>query len=183
MIGSPRFAMLCGAVATLCVASAAGIAVLPASASVPPLPRAAFDSALAIATPDLGQVDAQVSTMVSQNIFSASRSAPATRWSPPGLETAPPPDMPAIEPTASPSVTADSTMVSDEVPALYGTVVGEGAPRALLRLAPSDVAPRLYAVGERHGGWRVVSIDQRRVVLAGSAGTRTLRLPERPEQR
>ena len=71
----------------------------------------------------------------------------------------------------------------DGVPALFGTVVGEnGVVMALLHLNPADPGPRLYAVGERDGGYRVVSIAPRVVILNGPQGRVSLRLPdeERP---
>ncbi len=68
-------------------------------------------------------------------------------------------------------------------PVLIGTAVSErpGETRALLQLLESDPTPRLYGVGDRAGGFTVVSIDARAVVLNGPRGRVVLRLPENEE--
>ena len=83
-----------------------------------------------------------------------------------------------VDPYApSPSVGAGFT------PELIGTAVSErpGETRALLRLLANDATPRLYSVGDRAGGYSVVSIDARAVVLSGPRGRVVLRLPENEE--
>ena len=61
-------------------------------------------------------------------------------------------------------------------PVLLGTVVGGRGTQALLQLDPLSGPARLYAVGDRDGGYLVVSIAPRSVVLAGPRGRVTLRL-------
>ncbi|MCU0647706.1 MAG: hypothetical protein MUF00_06905 [Gemmatimonadaceae bacterium] len=182
MIGSPRVVRSCGALAVVGAVAAAGVALLPASVTVAAAPPMASDSARAGEIAHTAAVDTLVTVVIDENIFSATRRAPATRWSAPGLDTAPPPDMPATDSAVSTMLPADSAALADPVPALYGTVVGDGAPRALLRLSPNDGAPRLYGIGDRHGGWRVVAISPRRVVLASRDGSRTVRLPDTEER-
>jgi hypothetical protein len=77
---------------------------------------------------------------------------------------------------------AQST-TSSFMPELIGTMVSEKPvdTRALLRLLASDPTPRLYAVGDKAGGYSVVSIDARSVVLSGPRGRVVLRLPENEE--
>lgn len=83
---------------------------------------------------------------------------------------------------AEPGATPADSAAGITVPALLGTVVGDGSVLALLHLSPADQGPRLYAVGERGGRYRVVSITPRAVILHGPQGRVTLRLPdeERP---
>ena len=78
---------------------------------------------------------------------------------------------------------SSSPMVSSFTPELIGTAVSSkpGETKALLRLLASDPTPRLYAVGDRAGGYSVVSIDARAVVLSGARGRVVLRLPENEE--
>lgn len=117
--------------------------------------------------------------IVVANVFSTRRTPPRSRYSP---------SDDAMD--ASGEMPADSTLAPDDpdlgqgmrVPALFGTVVGINGTLALLQLDPTATGPRLYAVGERDGGYRVVSIAPRAVVLTGSRGRVTLRL-DREEER
>lgn len=84
-------------------------------------------------------------------------------------------DSPSVV-SMSPSVSGDgATGTGDAMPALYGIVAIEGVRHALLGLR-GDEPPRLFAVGDRHAGYRVSAIESDRVVLATSRGSRTLRL-------
>ena len=132
-------------------------------------------------------VDSTVAGIVRGNVFSASRRAPATRFMPPSGD----PSMAAVAETTgaetgaggypspasvAPSVSGDGAAgTGDAVPALYGIVAIEGVRHALLALR-GDEPPRLFAVGDRHAGYRVSAIESDRVVLATSRGSRTLRL-------
>ena len=107
--------------------------------------------------------------IVRTNLFSASRREPSSRFTAPGVETAPP--------TAF--VPADSGGPPDDAeagPRLFGIVSSAGARRALLQLGGAGAPPRLLREGESYAGVRVVRIAGDRVVLSGSTGTRTLRL-------
>jgi hypothetical protein len=174
MIASPGFALAARIVAALSFAAAIAAVILPPDARVTAAASIVSATTAAAVPPPLS-VDEDVRTVIAQNIFSATRRTPTQRWNPPGLESAPPAAITSMPPTVT-DVIVNMGEAPDPVPALYGTVVGEQPRRALLRLRATDVAPRLFAVGERHGGWQVVQIDSQRVVLRSSAGTRTLRL-------
>jgi hypothetical protein len=174
VIASPGFALAARIVAALSFAAAIAAVVLPPDARVTAAAPVVSATTAAAVPPPL-TVDEDVRTVIAQNIFSATRRTPAQRWSPPGLESAPPAAITTVPTTVS-DVSVNMGEAPDPVPALYGTVVGEPQRRALLRLRATDLTPRLFAVGERHGGWQVVRIDSQRVVLRSAAGTRTLRL-------
>jgi hypothetical protein len=118
--------------------------------------------------------DSLAEEIVLANIFSATRTPPPSRYTPP--EVADSAAGMLSEPTEEP-VAAEAGFT----PVLFGTMVGAEA-RALLQLDALATAPRLYATGERDGGYRVVSIAPREVVLAGPRGRVVLRLPQ-PEER
>ena len=83
----------------------------------------------------------------------------------------------------SAETSSDPASMTGFTPELIGTAISErpGETKALLRLLSTDPTPRLYAVGDRAGGYSVVSIDPRSVVLAGPRGRVVLRLPEDEE--
>jgi hypothetical protein len=141
--------------------------------SMPATPRP--DSVRQSAAPDLGAADRVVRT----DIFSPRRTAPPRRYvfgETPAEPDAEPTDVAAAPPLAGELV--DSTMAStanDAVPHLYGTMVGAES-TALLRLDASVSEPRLYRVGDRAGGYRVVEIGDRSVTLVGPSGRLVLKL-------
>lgn len=111
------------------------------------------------------------------NVFSSNRTPPRTRYQPADDSTA------ALGATVADAGAMAMDQITDaggSAPMLYGTAVGVGgAPsHALLLLDASSNAPRLYAEGEGDGGYRVVSIMPRAVVLRGSRGRITLRLDQ-----
>ena len=61
-------------------------------------------------------------------------------------------------------------------------MVGVRGTLALLQLDPFAGAPRLYAVGDRDGAYRVIAIAPRSVILAGPRGRVTLRLDQEEER-
>jgi hypothetical protein len=131
---------------------------------------------------DLGAAERVVRT----NVFSPRRTAPSRRYS--FGEPMPEPDATADAGVAIPSeglaTSMDSTTastVADPVPHLYGTMLGPADSTALLRLDARVNEPRLFRVGDRAGGYRVVGISDRAVTLMGPTGRVVLRLP-RPEQ-
>lgn len=145
-------------------------AVAPSTPATPPSPPARVDPGSA------------AEDIVLTNVFSASRTAPRTRYAPPELAAesaagAVAPDSTSMMPGAMP----DSALLAGDIPRLFGTVVAPGGTRALLQL---DLAsgPRLLGVGDREGGFTVVSIAPREVVLRGPGGRRVLRLTS-PEDR
>lgn len=115
--------------------------------------------------------------VVLANVFSARRSPPTSRYSPPDavMDTAGgmvemPTDAPGAD--AAPAGT----------PLLLGTVVGAQGTQALLQLDPYAGQPRLYSVGDRDAGFRVVSISPRSAVLVGPQGRVTVRLGPEEER-
>jgi hypothetical protein len=119
-------------------------------------------------------IDSLTEDIILYNLFAPSRTAPARRYA---ASTAPDDGGARVDPNAA------SASVGGFTPELIGTAVSEraGETRALLRLLANDPAPRLYGVGDRAGGYSVVSIDARAVVLSGPRGRVVLRLPENEE--
>lgn len=106
------------------------------------------------------------------NVFDASRTPPSRRYLPPefGVDSA------AGMVDGGPPEPDSMTMEGSEFPRLYGTVLLASGSKALLHLDASDFGPRLYSVGDRDGGYKVISISPRSVVLAASQGQLILRL-------
>jgi hypothetical protein len=131
---------------------------------------AGLDAAgLTLATPARAS---DVSGIVSANIFSASRRAPASRYRPFGAEpevAAPPARLDAAAAEAPSAPRAG-------VPQFFGTVVGPRGTFALLRLDASTPDAQLYREGDSAGGYRVVTINEQSVVLSGPRGRIELRL-------
>lgn len=121
--------------------------------------------------------DSLTMDVVMGNVFAASRTPPRRRFTPQDSGSVDESVPAMIDPAPN------ATTAGDGIPALLGTVVGEnGVVMALLHLNAADPGPRLYAVGARDGGYRVVSIAPRTVILSGPQGRVSLRLPdeERP---
>jgi hypothetical protein len=118
----------------------------------------------------------EVDVIVQGNIFSPTRSAPRTRYSPNGdgevEDSAATAEMTAATPDAA----------STGVPALFGTMISPEGAHALLQLDAAQTEPRLYRVNESAGGYRVVRIEERAVTLSGPRGRVVLRLPVRPDE-
>jgi len=133
---------------------------LPVVSSAPPDARAHADSL--------------AEDIILYNLFSAARTAPSGRYRGPGFATQD--DVSGMSPTPG----GESMAATSFTPTLVGTAVSErpGETRALLVLDRDDQTPRLYAVGESAGGYRVVSIEARSVELAGPRGRVVLRLPQ-----
>ncbi len=140
--------------------------------------------------------DASTAGIVQGNVFSASRRAPASRFSPPsvagGAYETPVGDGAGSgaasgagaaygDAASMGSGAASPASEAESIPHLYGVVENNGERRALLALRAGE-SPRLLSVGDRHGGYRVTAIEQDRVVLAYAGGVRTLRLT-RPASR
>lgn len=121
--------------------------------------------------------DSSASVIVQTNLFSGSRRAPRERFRAPG--TVPETD-PLLAPALSGTLAADSLSVptSPSGPQLFGIVVVDGQPRALVQIA-ADSVPRLVERGARIGAWRVGRIFADRVELQSSAGVRIVRLARR----
>jgi hypothetical protein len=118
--------------------------------------------------------------IVLSNVFAANRRAPSSRYAPPELsgDSA---NGAMAEPMPLPMSPLDSLSMSGDVPRLYGTVIGGDGTRALLHLSNRGLA--LYEVGARDGGYTVVSIAPREVVVRGPGGRVTLRLDPQEDRR
>jgi hypothetical protein len=137
----------------------------------PPGDVAAAPPALAPGDPALAE------DVVLANVFSSRRSPPGSRWSPPEASMDSSAGM-----VADPDAAAGMPPTPSGEPVLLGTVVGAQGTQALLQLDPLAGAPRLYAVGDRDGAYRIISIAPRSVVLAGPTGRMTLRLAPEEER-
>lgn len=133
--------------------------------------------AMSPALPMLESSDSLATEIVLANLFAANRTPPRRRYGP--VDSAA--DV-GVEPVMPDSGLAMSGG-SGPIPALYGTVVTGGVDQALLHLSAASPGPRLYPVGGRDGGYRVVSIAPRIVVLAGPQGRVVLRLSSKDEER
>jgi hypothetical protein len=114
--------------------------------------------------------------IIAANIFSASRSAPPTRYNP----LAPLPEM-ALPPVMD-TAAADTALQDPEVPKLLGTITGAAA-AALMRLDPAIPGAQLYRVGERGGVYQVIEINSDNVVLTGPRGRMVVRMSRSNERR
>jgi hypothetical protein len=150
--------------------------LLPPALGTPDAGPPPSDSSAAL--PNLAPGDpALAEDVVLANAFSSRRAPPTTRYTPPDA-----------------SMDSSAGMVGDAVgetglppaptgePVLLGTVVGTRGTQALLQLDPFAGAPRLYAVGDRDAGYRVISIAPRAVILAGPNGRVTIRLAPEEER-
>jgi len=150
-----------------------GFALAPTNVDVPPiaLPDHAADSMQA--SRESVSADSLTEDIILYNLFSPSRTAPSRRYA-----------AQASGGTSAPDENGESMPSSSGFsPVLIGTAVSDrpGETRALLQLIAGDPTPRLYAVGDRAGGFSVVSIDARAVVLSGPRGRVVLRLPDNEE--
>lgn len=169
--------------ATLFVIAALGAALGGVFLILPPAlggdsaaPLTPGDNAMTVPTLTPGN-PALAEDVVIANVFSPRRSPPTARYAPP--DAAMDSSGGVVADTASMGVPVTGT--SGE-PLLLGTVVGARGTQALLQLDPLAGPARLYAVGDRDGGYRVISIAPGTVILAGPQGRLTLRLVT-PEDR
>ena len=127
------------------------------------------------------KADSLTEEIVLANIFSPTRTAPLKRVMPPELAgdsaNGMVPDTAAVSGDETPPAPSDGT-----IPALYGTIVGPSGTQALLQLDAALPSPRLYSVGDKAAGYRVVAIAPREVTLAGPKGRVVLRMKQ-PEER
>lgn len=162
---------------TSILAVVAGIAFMfaPATSTVLPVVMNTTVSDVAVNAMARTRADSLTEDIILYNLFAPSRSAPSHRTTAMNSATGQDGGMSAA------SVTEFSGGFRPE---LIGTATSDkpGETRALLRLLASDASPRLYAVGDKAGGYSVVSIDARAVVLNGPRGRVVLRLPENEER-
>jgi hypothetical protein len=148
----------------LAVALPLRLAPTPARAArTPAVQRATVGTSLGAAA---GEPSGVTEAIVQGNVFSTSRAAPRTRYTPPDLASARP-ARPATRP-APPSRLR-----------LFGTVVGPSAV-ALIDADPAIGGAEVYRVGDVVGGSRIVAVSESTVVLEGVAGRTVLRLQTAP---
>lgn len=159
-------------VATAAAAAAGLLLVLPVSSRGADAPLGALASS-PVLPPAPADGDSLAVQVVLANLFAPSRTPPRQRYAPEDTAT-------AVE---GPSTGDSLSAASDGGPVLYGTVVADrGMVLALVQLEAA-AGPRLYGVGARAGGYRVLSIAPRVVTLHGPTGRLTLRLPTQNEER
>lgn len=176
MMSSPGALRALNIVSGLLLVAAAVLYFLPVRANVeeitalPPLPMLAD-------RPVMMPNESDAATIVAQNILSGSRKTPSVRYVSPDIAGAAEYSMPsAFAPSVASEASRGDADATDGVPTLYGIVNSDGAWRALLRLDENDPTPVLMREGDRRGSYRVVTIRQKEVVVAGPSGQRTLRL-------
>jgi hypothetical protein len=155
-----------------------GFLFAPTDTAVQPLAVPEAAESWSPAPDALARADSLTEDIILHNLFSPSRTAPSRRYAASATSVNQDMGVSATNPDANIGSAAGGFR-----PELIGTAVSErpAETRALLRLLASDATPRLYAVGDRAGGYSVVSIDARAVVLAGPRGRVVLRLPEDEE--
>lgn len=119
--------------------------------------------------PPLSPVDpAAGQKIVDANIFSATRTAPSTRYR--LFESGP-----ESVTSAAPVHAAEETG-GEAVLRLHGTLVGPHGASALMRLDAAIPGAQLYREGDRAGGYVVEKISEDSVILGGNRGRIVLRL-------
>ena len=158
------------AAAVLFTAAGAAFRLAPASA---PGPTDSAAAAMAAAVPrQQPAVGAdRYAAIVASNAFSASRTAPATRFVPEGLrrDTQPAP-RPARKPAEVP-------------PRLFGITRGPGGAIALIDADTAVPGAEVYRIGDEVRGGRITAIGDSTVVLTRPSGRLVLRLPDAGEPR
>jgi len=156
-----------------CAFIAIGFLVVPTRTTTARQPSAGLPRVAPLEVPSAAMSDSAAARIVSENVFSSSRRAPASRFMPPGSEPSPS----FVEPTSAPTSITDADNVDGA--RLFGIIMQDGRVRALLRLPGADSATRLMAAGESRAGYRVQRIETDRIVITSSEGSRTLLLVPR----
>ncbi|MEO8575750.1 MAG: hypothetical protein ABI556_03580 [Gemmatimonadales bacterium] len=114
---------------------------------------------------------ADANAIVTGDIFSPTRAAPAARYTPNSqgsVDTGEPvPEM--MPPAASP-------------PRVYGTMTGPNGAMALIQPDSAGAAGRLYRAGERVGSFRIEKILKSSVVMRGPSGRVEIPVEQREER-
>jgi hypothetical protein len=150
-----------------------GFLLAPATEEVEPFEVGILADTVPVSAASRTSADSLTEDIILYNLFTPSRTAPARRNAAANVAS----------PDPGGEMNPSSSMAGGFSPELIGTAVSDkpGETKALLRLLASDPVPRLYAVGDKAGGFSVVSIDARAVVLSGPRGRVVLRLPENEE--
>jgi hypothetical protein len=147
----------------------------------PAIPRVGIPPAVGPATragdasaPSNSSDDADA--IVAFNMFSASRAAPAARYTPPGA--------------GGPSADASDASMQNEPaapaappPRVYGTMTGPNGATALIEGDSAGSSSRLYREGDRVGAYRIVKILPSSVVVTGPSGRVSLKVEQREDPR
>lgn len=157
-------------IAALSAVGGALLWVLPPNTSAVALSPAIAPGGIALPQAAIDTLSAMEIALA--NVFDATRTPPTRRYLPPEFGT----DSAAGMVEGSSPDAGSMSGQSDGLPRLYGTVLLPTGSKALLHLESSDLGPRLYSVGDRAAGYRIISISPRSVVLAASQGRLTLRL-------
>ncbi len=105
-------------------------------------------------------LSAEAVAIVTGNMFSATRAAPARRYTPTSGSVADPGE----------AVPEAMMTPSAPPPRVYGTMTGAGGAMALIQPDSSGASGRLYREGERVGSFRIEKILGNSVVMRGPAG-------------
>jgi hypothetical protein len=166
------------ALAAAFAATALALRVWTPSADVASLPWIDTSDSVIVLVPDDSTA---AERFVLANVFSARRTPPMSRYTPPESGSDSTGGM--MSDSAMAGSPIDSLMMTEgAVPGLFGTVTTPEGARALLFLDPSLDGPRLYAVGDGAAGYRVVSIEPRVVIVRGPQGRVVLRMPDKEER-
>lgn len=146
----------------------------------PPLPaanaelsRVASSAAPRVAPPAVARSNAgDANAIIGGNIFSATRAAPVTRYTPvgSGSET-------MVDPLPVPEF-----VLPVAPPRVYGTMSGPGGATALIQPDSAGSSGRLYREGERVGQFRIEKILGSSVVLRGPSGRVEITVERREER-
>ncbi len=109
--------------------------------------------------------------IVAGNIFSPSRAAPSTRYTPgDGLRAdASEAPMETIAPSVAP-------------PRVYGTMHGPSGAMALMQADSAGASGRLFREGERVGAFRIEKILGSSVIVRGPSGRIEIKVEPQPER-
>ena len=111
--------------------------------------------------------------VIAGNIFNATRTAPPRRYNP-----TEPDESVIVAPPEPEQIEAND---EESVPHLFGVVIGPAGATALLRLDATIPEAQIYREGDAAGGYRIVKINERSVILDGPTGRFELRL-KRPDK-
>ena len=139
-----------------------------------PAPTQLASNVSSATPPANSSVDA--TAIVAFNMFSASRAAPAARYTPPGAG--------GMSTDGSEASTRNEPAVqAAPPPRVYGTMTGSNGATALIEADSAGSSSRLYREGDRVGVYRIVKILPSSVVLTGPSGRIALKVERREDPR
>jgi hypothetical protein len=114
--------------------------------------------------------------IVANNMFSASRAAPAARYTPQGAGG-------MAADASDGSMQAEPAAPAAPPPRVYGTMTGPNGATALIEGDSAGSSSRLYREGDRVGAYRIVKILPGSVVVTGPSGRIALKVEQREAPR